>query len=529
MNIFKTMLLLRKKGMYNDTLTPPAIQGIMEHDSLSTHDIGNIKKILNKYLGDIAEISQSSPHPSDEAQAAYTRISDRINHIATKDKIQSVVEDLTSFASDIKGQLNLDDLKLSVRAQLGHKLNENPDGDAKDIRALLDNYTSEELNDLSPELYLQPSLKLAPLSPLTQTKLNAYIDQHKLDKQLNALGFTQAGKMPEMDSSCQRIILTTRDVMIGLNTILTYLNATGQTFSDIESGRVTAIDIRTPLEEGSSTSTSPSSSSSPEIAWGLLSSLKKHQSDRPFVTTSFEVAGKAIPLLGASSTLVLDGNGSKVSATFADQPERASGALANMITQLINVDTGNHIDHVILQSCTSGNLRPEEDLYVKQNTAPGKGRKIIHREDENTDDLFKKMGEGKSELNTLAAVIYDAIVTRARRNDVAYTFSEHLINPSIQLDGGNVGVKPKGVGEARLPWPKSMLPNSEVDAAASAGIWKSYTIVPNAEHRKSAANLSRQIKYQYQTQKDEFKDASVVAMVSDLTVETTATTIVPVK
>jgi hypothetical protein len=67
--------------------------------------------------------------------------------------------------------------------------------------------------------------------------------------------------------------------------------------TNIESGRVTAIDISTPLEEGSSTSKSstPSPSSSPEIAWGLLSSFKKHQNDHPFVTTSFEVAGKAIP------------------------------------------------------------------------------------------------------------------------------------------------------------------------------------------------------------------------------------------
>ena len=93
----------------------------------------------------------------------------------------------------------------------------------------------------------------------------------------------------------------------GLDTILTYLKRTGKKFSNIESGRVTAIDISTPLspllEEGSSILHRLQAL---KFAWGLLSSLKKHQNDHPFVTTSFEVAGKAIPLVGASSTLVLD-------------------------------------------------------------------------------------------------------------------------------------------------------------------------------------------------------------------------------
>ncbi len=188
-----------------------------------------------------------------------------------------------------------------------------------------------------------------------------------------------------------------------------------------------------------------------------------------------------------------------MSATFADQPERPSKILAPMMTDLINVDKSNHIDHVILRfECK----------------APGEGQKLIHRKDKNTDDLFKKMGEGKVELNTLAAVIYDAIVQHAGRNDVEYTFSEHLINPIIQLDGGNVGVKPKGVGETRMLWPNSMLPNREVDAAASADIWKSYTNVPDGKHSRKAVNPSRQIKYQYLTQKDESNDASAIEAAS---------------
>ena len=221
-----------------------------------------------------------------------------------------------------------------------------------------------------------------------------------------------------------------------------------------------------------------------EIAWGLLSALIKHRSDNIFVTTSFEVAGQVIPCLSKKSTIVLDGHGGKSHVSFADEKQMSRTTLQEKIKILISLDKEHCIDHLILQSCTSGDIAEASDLdsYMKNNTALGKFRQIIVLDNEKKrGSLFRKAPDGSK---SVAEMVYDSIIDASRETDMAFTFSENLINPSHVLKEGNLGMIPhKGKIMERPKWPESVLEPARDKKTLEKGI-KSTSILPNAEHRK---------------------------------------------
>ena len=188
-----------------------------------------------------------------------------------------------------------------------------------------------------------------------------------------------------------------------------------------------------------------------EIAWGTLDSLMRHKEDNIFVTTSFYSASHAVGMLQQHSTLVLDGHGSKISATFGEYNEKPSKHIASYIHQLIARDEKHAIDHIILQSCTSGELNLAGKSIWKKSVQPGKERIVVYKQDAS----FQSIHVG---LKSLAESVYQGIKDRRH---TAFTFSEHIIIPSLQLGQGNVAIMQEKRLEDRVPWPENITKPNE--------------------------------------------------------------------
>ena len=209
---------------------------------------------------------------------------------------------------------------------------------------------------------------------------------------------------------------------------------------------------------------------------------RKLKSEPVFVTTSFVCAGEVITSLDKNSTLVLDGHGGATSCAFADKPSLMAADLLLELEELLEKDSDRHIDHLLLQSCNSGTLKQAGTvslLMPKQNLDIGKGRMmVLGGTDVTADDLFEK----PQGLSSLAAGVYNALLKNGRL-DMAFTFSEDLLCPSVSMGRGNRGVRKVAYGEAYTPWPENVLRSQ--GECESTLFHKSTTIVLLPDHRKA--------------------------------------------
>lgn len=438
-----------------------------KYSDISFASVESESKEIEKKLNEIVEIDNY-----EKWKIARGLLAENI--VSLENSIKVVLEPkLLEFRQDVKSSMIVE-LKKSI-----------PD---KEALKLLAEYSLEETKALSDACFERdPNFLVKTLDPKAAL-FAGMVGLHQLKDKLGKLKLDIADEADMPREDCQRIIVTTKDVFKGLDTILAHLPKIQAERSVLESLKlISAKDIIFKKED----------STSFEIAWGLLAILIKHDKDKPYVTTSFEVAEKAIPkLTHEGSTLVLDGHGGKGSAKFADK-EYATGPLQKKLQELLNVDTHKHIDHVVLQSCTSGTLTEEasNQALVKTTIAPGKKRKLISADKlSNPNSLFdetvKKEGVKEADVkeakppkkgaDSLAKMTY---CTLQQYSHIAFTFSEHVINPSADLRDGNVGMMPVSLTEKRPTWPYSVL-SSEARPNPLAGAWKSCTIVPNEKHRK---------------------------------------------
>ena len=84
--------------------------------------------------------------------------------------------------------------------------------------------------------------------------------------------------------------------------------------------------------------------------------------------------------------------------------------------------------------------------------------------------------------NTIAAGIYAGIVAANRQYDIAFTFSENLINPGNELRSGNFGLQKK----------------EDRDSPCLRKTYKSISIIPEGTHRKSPLNSDELVKSEEQ-------------------------------
>lgn len=337
------------------------------------------------------------------------------------------------------------------------------------INNLLKLSSKQVLNDLARKLYTCSGLRNVFMD--SNLALWGYINQFKLNERLNKLGFDVSV------TPYKRVIITTVDVLEGLDLIINYLNRNEKSIEDIIACRVSADMIANDLK-------SDKISSGFEIAWGLLDQLlkRKLKSEPVFVTTSFVCAGEVITSLDKNSTLVLDGHGGATSCAFADKPSLMAADLLVELEELLEKDSDRHIDHLLLQSCNSGTLKQAGTvslLMPKQNRGIGKGRMmVLGGTDVTADDLFEK----PQGLSSLAAGVYNALLENSRL-DMAFTFSEDLLCPSVSMGRGNRGVRKVAYGEAYTSWPENVLRSQ--GECESTLFHKSTTIVLLPDHRKA--------------------------------------------
>ena len=337
------------------------------------------------------------------------------------------------------------------------------------INKLLKLSSKQVLNDLARKLYICSDLRNVLMGD--NLVLWGYINQFKLNERLNKLGYDVSV------APYKRVIITTVDVLEGLDLIINYLNRNEKSIDDIFACLVSADMIANDLK-------SDKISSGFEIAWGLLDQLlkRKLKSEPVFVTTSFVCAGEVITSLDKNSTLVLDGHGGATSCAFADKPSLMAADLLLELEELLEKDSDRHIDHLLLQSCNSGTLKQAGTvslLMPKQNLDIGKGRMmVLGGTDVTADDLFEK----PQGLSSLAAGVYNALLKNGRL-DMAFTFSEDLLCPSVSMGRGNRGVRKVAYGEAYTPWPENVLRSQ--GECESTLFHKSTTIVLLPDHRKA--------------------------------------------
>ena len=336
----------------------------------------------------------------------------------------------------------------------------------KEVIKLLSTYNFFELQELLLKIIekcpdFRPEIVSYDVDKLALFKVT--YDQLKLNTKLKDFGFPVTNQQENPQANCHRIIITTEDVSDGLDFIFKYLKVKPGSDTAQKIQELTAEDVLNHFTDKM------------EIAWGLLGGLLKHQNESPFVTASFAIAKIIIPKTNKKTTLVLDGHGGKGQVCFAECRTLGVEELEKKITSLIGCDTGRNIDHVVLQSCTSGTLNPDSiaSVYRKNNTRPGKGRSIVIPVIKTDVEvpLFNKR-DGKA--LTVAEAVYNAL---RNRKDVAFTFSENPINPSALLGDGNIGVPASSLPSAERPkWPH----NLETNAATV----KSTTVIHSLEHRK---------------------------------------------
>ncbi len=428
-------------------LTQSAIQ-IPDSINIAMNELGVLLSALDVLLS--AEDIDTKP------------ISECIIDVHTK--IQNEV-DINSFINIVYQQI-ITDLTNSEKIS---------DQNMTHIKSLLEVIPEHDLKELACELAKHENISKVEVTNFL--KLSGYINQYKLDNKLSKLGLNNVAKFPIPGILFDRVIVTTKDSLEGLNLIINYLENTGTTVLDIRSGRVSAIFIANYYSQ--TMSRLPSGF---EIAWALLDMLFKRSEIgiNTFVTTSFYCAEEIMTKLNDNATLVLDGHGGAINCVFADKPNFMAAELLSEIKELLVKDSTECIDHIILQSCSSGTLKQHHALttFIPKDKV-GKGRQIVlSGTDIKASELFEKVGV----LDSLASQVFQALIDSSR-TQTAFTFTEDLICPGILIGEGHKGI-PKSIFGAHLatPWPQNML---ELNQAGQ--VPKSTTIVLDAKHRKAGS------------------------------------------
>lgn len=348
------------------------------------------------------------------------------------------------------------------------------------IKELLPHLKEEEYRALARELAY---LKSTPyVEPTHFPKLYGLVNQFKLEDQLSRLGMGMYAQLPTHDIEYNRIMITTRDVLDGLQLIVNYLEQTTRTRTELFSGMIDVNEIVVHYQNQGIHSLN----SGFEIAWGLIDQLQKRahvqKDDRigetVFVTTSFICAQEAMTRLAPHATLVLDGHGGAINCTFADKPNLMATDLLSELDELLNRDTNARIDHLVLQSCTSGTLKQNDTLEVFFPKDPRRGkarRLVLGGKDVTADVLFERVND----MQSLAAQVYQSFIQKGR-TEIAFTFTEDLLCPGSRLGMGNIGIPKSAPNATYTPWPQNL--QTPATKAYSA---KSTTIVLDPTHRKA--------------------------------------------
>jgi hypothetical protein len=302
--------------------------------------------------------------------------------------------------------------------------------------------------------------------------LLGYINQNILDEQREKLNHPYSS-----DKECKRIIITTTEVIFGLNSILNYLASKKISLDTLINSKITAEDVLN--DECNNVNDLLSCF---EIAWGLLDTLHKHKTDNPFITTSFQVAREVIPTLAANATLVIDGHGGSKFVVCGDYTRIQNEDLLNLIGGLLSADKDKNIDHLLLQSCRSGRLELNETSTINiHNKDIGKSVVAIIKAENEHNQLF--------ETKSTSSIFVDAI-NNAQRSDIAFSFSENLINPCNIIGHGNLGIPAANQGETRIEWPANVTQQYivEKNSEEERSHWKRCTIIADNSHRKFSAN-----------------------------------------
>ena len=324
---------------------------------------------------------------------------------------------------------------------------------------LLDRYTRDDLYEFFNDTSID-ELKLIlrkPLSADLLQKINDILMEKEFAKTLQLFEFSNE----LLQTRTTRIIITDFGVCDALRIIYNYkqengaLSTLGAVFGWI-GDMATYSTLR-----------------SLELAWGLLSSLSKHEKEYPFITSSLATAKWAIAHLGANATIVLDGHGGNGCANIANYKYYANAplVLSTSIQHLLECDESQNIDHIILQTCASGQLVADKLLVLKRGVLPNKQRATFFA---SKDTVYS----GLLIDNTIANGVYAGIVAASRHHNIAFTFSENLINPDDAYGNGNVG------------FPKK----ADRDDPRLRKTYKSITIVPDEEHRKSPLTFEKVLK-----------------------------------
>lgn len=492
-NIPKLIQHMKSLGLYSPIVPGPDIEKLLKgsHSNSERVLVGfeqkNVVNSLNGYLTKLRNLNNYLAEPK-EVRNDYNS-----SLMMTIDQAYEATQELKSIAEGFKERLHVESVENDIRDVILRINYASESKFDKDLDDILSKCTAEELHNLTHSISLKCYHSIRQnIKVTTQDKIDGFYRQARLNSVLDKIGFVNGSSTELGYRAVRRLIITTKSVIDLLECMNEYLQKKAIPFSQIESGRLTANIVYDNLLLAGDNQAMLDSSF--EIAWGILASLKKHKTEHPYVTTSFDVAEAYIPWVGPNATLVLDGHGNKLNMTIAEKPIYRDD-LCNKIKLLLDKDINNHFDHVILQSCMSGTLKKVSDLYVKEAAVSGKKRSILHRDRYTSDDIFEKLKRGPQQMQTLAAAVYESIQESKHCDNIAFTFSENLINPSNRLSEGNIGVRPKqsvSSCSCSVPWPKSLLVSSEATEDNGPTVrseLKSCTILPTVFHRKGGSKL----------------------------------------
>jgi hypothetical protein len=400
-------------------------------DPRAEEKINQIKEKLNEIIRDV----------SDDGE-----VIDKINQL--KNKLPATIEEISEYQSffNMLTHFNLKEIKELANKLAGVKM------------------PSKFIDNLKTQIAIRNI-------PENAVILLGYLNQNKLDSQLGELRLTH-----NPDELSKRIIITTSEVVFGLDYILSYLRDMGNNVHELAKKEITAQTVLTYLPKSGINSCF-------ELAWGLLDSLIKHNKDNPYVTTSFQVAEEKVSSLAPNSTLVIDGHGGMEFISCGDYKRLSRDVLSGKLSNLILADKDKHIDHCILQSCRSGRLdlrdkKNDINLAIRTKSVIGKSVAGLVTHDYPYESLFEK--------DSMSTAFTNAIST-TKRDDIAFSFSENLINPSHIMGGGNLGIPALQKEESRhSSWPDNVSAERTGDGglAEERQHWKRCTIATNEKHRK---------------------------------------------
>ena len=264
--------------------------------------------------------------------------------------------------------------------------------------------------------------------PNVPSSLKGLVLQHQMDSELKHFGIDN-----KFNENTNRLILTTDDVAHGLRIIRVICEANHIDCSNIEYLRAINIShLRIPdtiqLEQA-------------EIAWGTLDVLIRKK-PVPYISCSKELVQLYISKLKNPATLVIDGHGGTADIRIG-AVAYSGRKLTLLTTELLEADVNRHINHLILQSCASGKLKPLQTPYYLKMKDKETGKQkmmVIIPPEKPASDFFLKADKMPI---CLSESVINAILAKKLEDRIAFTFSTSLINPSYILGNGNVGVRPQ--------------------------------------------------------------------------------------